>query len=93
VVLEGELDLYSSERVRSVVERECAARPGRLVLDLTHVSFLDSTALHVLLSARRLLRDWRGLVVVARTRAVRRTLDVSGVSRVVTVDDGFGVDD
>lgn len=85
VALQGEIDLYNAADVRSALARECALGPKRLVVDLTAVDFLDSTALHALQSARKELPDGRGFVVVAPTPAVRRVLEYSGLDRVLTV--------
>lgn len=86
VALQGELDLNNAWELREVLERECARRPTRLVLDLTEVSFLDSTTLHVLLEARKLLRDWGGVILAAPNPAVRRTLAVSCLDTVLAVE-------
>jgi anti-anti-sigma factor len=90
VVLQGELDLNNAWELREVLEQECGGRPARLVLDLSRVSFLDSTTLHVLLQARKLLRDWGGVVLSAPNAAVRRTLAVCGFDGVLTVEDRDG---
>jgi anti-anti-sigma factor len=88
LVLGGELDLHCSETLEDALERERMRGAKRLVLDLQGVTFLDSTALRVLLTARSRLRADHGeLVLVAPTRPVRRVLDVSGVSRLLTIHD------
>ena len=49
VHLEGELDLAGQERVREAVREAVQHRPARLILDLSRLSFLDSSGVHVLL--------------------------------------------
>ncbi|MEV6970364.1 STAS domain-containing protein [Hamadaea sp. NPDC051192] len=51
----GEIDLATSQQLRSAIEKALnRARFDRLVIDLEHVSFLDSTGIHTLMTAR----DW-----------------------------------
>ena len=49
VSLAGELDLYNAEDVRTALLECCAEEPAVLVLDLAEVTFIDSTALGVLI--------------------------------------------
>jgi anti-anti-sigma factor len=83
--LQGEFDLFNAPLLAALLECECRRRPERLIVDLSAVEFIDSTALHALLSARKLLPDWRGLIVVATTPTVQRTLAVSGADRLLSV--------
>lgn len=52
----GELDVYTAPRLKKTLEQTL---PGaeRLVLDLSEVHFLDSTALGVLVGAQQLSED------------------------------------
>jgi anti-sigma B factor antagonist len=90
VTLCGEIDLYNANDVREVLERECSLRPRRLVIDLSAVDYLDSTALQVLLNAGKKLAGGGELVVLAPTASVRRVLKISGIDRVLTVLDSDG---
>ena len=64
VTLAGELDLYNAEAVRNVLIEECARKPERVIIDLSRVEFIDSTALGVLIEARTKLEN--GLHLPAR---------------------------
>ena len=79
----GELDLAVKEQLRTAV---AAARVGErpLVLDLTEVTFLDSSGLAVVLEAHR---DPLGeLRLRGVCRAVRLTLEAAGVADVLTIE-------
>ncbi|MEA2160885.1 MAG: anti-sigma factor antagonist [Solirubrobacteraceae bacterium] len=52
IVLRGELDLASAEAFERTL-RDAEASPGRLVVDLSGLGFIDSTGIHVLLEAQR----------------------------------------
>ena len=81
VKLAGELDLYNAEELRSALHDAAAREPARLVIDLSGVEFIDSTALGVLVEARRRLVNRRAFLLAGAGRDVRRTLEVSGLDR------------
>jgi anti-sigma B factor antagonist len=90
VRLAGELDLYNAHAVREALLAACEESPVRLVVDLSDVSFIDSTALGVLIEARSKLGR-PALVLAAPQLETRRTLQVSGLDRHLPVHDS--VDD
>lgn len=49
VHLEGELDLAEEQEVRDAVRATLKRRPVRLVVDLSRLSFIDSSGVHVLI--------------------------------------------
>jgi anti-sigma B factor antagonist len=81
VSLTGELDLYNAEDVRAALLECCAEEPAVLVVDLEHVTFIDSTALGVLIEARSRLVDRGGFRLAAPGLETRRALEVSGLDR------------
>jgi anti-sigma B factor antagonist len=87
VVLEGELDLYAEEVVRSAFDGLDDASGARSVtVDLTRATFIDSTILGELLRLRRHLAA-RGcsLVIVCGSLGVRRAFEITGLDGVFTV--------
>lgn len=56
----GELDLMTSPVLRRRVHEAVAQGRHHLVLDLSEVSFCDSSGVGVLIAARRLIRSCRG---------------------------------
>ena len=85
--LAGELDLYNAPILREALGAAVEQPPRRLVVDLADVSFVDSTALGVLLEARGVLRDRDDFVLAAPGAETRRTLQVSGLDRHIRVAD------
>ncbi|MGH9321178.1 MAG: STAS domain-containing protein [Vicinamibacteria bacterium] len=86
VSVAGEVDLYTAPEL----ERELlgAARNGAasLIVDLGECSFIDSTALGVLIEAnRRLDGSARSLVLVSDDRNIRKVFEVTGLDRVFTI--------
>ena len=86
VRLGGELDLYNADDVRSALVTAIEAGAGRIVVDMSEVDFVDSTALGVLLEARSKLGP-NGLMIAAPQVETRRTLEVSGLDRHLPVHD------
>jgi anti-sigma B factor antagonist len=81
VSLAGEHDLYTAPKVQEELRRVIAAGARITVVDLTKTSFLDSTILQVLLSARNELRDGGRLVLVTNDGPIKRVFEIAGVDR------------
>jgi anti-sigma B factor antagonist len=81
VSLAGELDLYNAHEVRDALLECCAESPNRLVVDLSAVKFIDSTALGVLIEARTRMTNRKGFLLAAPGLETRRALEISGLDR------------
>jgi anti-anti-sigma factor len=79
----GEVDLATV----SEMERALAASSSSsvLVVDLTECTFLDSSALHVLLSTAANAKEPNGFAIVAPEGGVRRVLDIAGARTSVSI--------
>jgi anti-sigma B factor antagonist len=86
VAVGGELDMHTVKPLRENLG-DVLGRGGRnLLVDLTGVSFLDSTTLALLLDTARKLRSSGGqLVLVADDARVTRAIQLSGLDRVFNV--------
>jgi len=83
----GELDLHTVDRLRDKLADVIEAGGRRILVDLTGVSFMDSTALGVLVGAAKTLRSSRGhLVLVADDPRVTRVIEITGLERVLRVE-------
>jgi anti-sigma B factor antagonist len=89
VSLAGELDLYNAHEVREALLECCAESPARLVVDLSGVKFIDSTALGVLIEARTRLENRRGFLLAAPGLETKRALEISGLDRHFAVHDSL----
>ena len=81
VRLAGELDLYNAHAVREALIAACEEAPDRLVVDLSGVKFIDSTALGVLIEARTRMANRRGFMLAAPGLETRRALEISGLDK------------
>ena len=86
IAVVGELDMYTVVPVRDKLG-EVLDRGGRNVLvDLTGVSFLESTTLALLVDSARKLRSADGkLVLVADDSRVLRALELTGLERILNL--------
>ncbi|MGC9665629.1 STAS domain-containing protein [Planosporangium sp. 12N6] len=91
--IHGELDISTAEQLRRVAAPYLAAG-GRLVLDLSRVTFCDSTGLAVLVGFhKRLAAVGGGLELYAPVQRVQHLLNITGLNRVFpvrTADEGIG---
>jgi anti-anti-sigma factor len=79
--LAGELDLYNAHEIRQVLLDECGRGPERVIVDLSGVSFIDSTALGVFVEARTKMSNRRAFLVARAQPDTRRALEISGLDR------------
>jgi anti-sigma B factor antagonist len=56
VLIEGEVDFTNSLDVRDWLQRHCQETPGDLHLDLSRLSYIDSSGLAVLIEIRKHLK-------------------------------------
>jgi anti-anti-sigma factor len=84
--LSGELDLYNADDIRSALTGAIDGGAARIVIDMSDVDFVDSTALGVLIEARSKL-GYDGVLLAAPQLETRRTLEVSGLDRHLPVHD------
>ena len=87
--LVGELDHAAAQTVMPGIEDAVEEYlPRRCVLDLTGVSFMDSSGIAVILKTDRLLRQTGGVLALSGVPGqVRRVLDVAGLTKIVPVLD------
>jgi anti-sigma B factor antagonist len=91
----GEADMYNAAELERALDGVVGLGGTSVVLDLTEVSFVDSTLLSVLLRYRERLMELGGkLVLVTGERGIRRTLEITGLERIFTIErriaDGIG---
>ena len=79
VAAHGELDLATASALDAAL-RECSRdTPGRLVVDLSDVPFIDAAGLRALIAARRRQDNAGGeLLIASPSRQVARLLEIAG---------------
>ena len=95
IELQGELDLGAAPALDTHIRTALAERPRGVVLDMTGVGFVDSSALRVLLRARQgLADDGVELVLAGVAPQVRRLFELTKTDGLLpmapTVADALG---
>ncbi|MEU3913948.1 STAS domain-containing protein [Streptomyces sp. NPDC029721] len=86
--LRGEIDAEDSDGLRGRLTEALDSSRHGLDVDLSAVTFCDSSGLHILLDLnRRALTAGKTLVLTAASRPVARLLRLSGAEQVLTVRD------
>jgi anti-sigma B factor antagonist len=87
VTLGGEVDYEVSPQLRTRIVRAIKEGRRRLVLDLTDVTFIDSTAIGVIAGAVERLDEAGGgsLAVVCTHEKVLQILEITGLDSVITL--------
>jgi anti-anti-sigma factor len=94
VALIGELDLSTVAKVQEELRRVEASSPATLVVDLSKLTFLDSTGLRCIVTAdERARSDGRRIVIVRGPDAVQRVFAITRLDdRLEMVDDAGRID-
>ncbi len=83
IVLEGEIDIYSAPQFKEVLLNGIEDGAQRVIVDLAAVSFIDSTALGVLVSGAKRIRPRNGnLDIVCTDENIIRIFEITGLNRI-----------
>ena len=86
VVLSGEVDIFTAPQFKECLLELLDAGVKRLVVDLSQITFIDSTALGVLIGGvRRVHSSGGAMTIVVTTRPVERVLSITGLDRVFSM--------
>lgn len=90
---QGEIDLSSADKLRAELDTVLASDSRQVIVDLSAVTFLDSTGIGVLAGALRSRGD-RKVGIVVSPGPVEKVLLLTGMDRVFplysSIDDALG---
>lgn len=90
IAVSGEIDVATAPQLRECLHRVVGAGNTTVVLDLLGVSFLDSTALGVLVGALKRCREQGGdLHVVIADPRILKIFEITGLTNVFTIADSL----
>jgi anti-sigma B factor antagonist len=82
LLLEGEIDLHVSPDVAASLQRRIDDQHARIVVDLTGVTYIDSSGLAVLITAVNDVESYGGrLMLSGMQETVRAMVAAAGLSR------------
>jgi anti-anti-sigma factor len=83
----GEIDISTADRLEEVLRQLSSTSPSDVAIELTEVTFIDSTGVNAIIAAHRALdRRGRTLRVLGASGAARRLFEITGVDRIVELD-------
>lgn len=84
--VQGEVDLYSSPELRKVILKSIPSAGGDLAIDLSEVSYIDSSGVATLVEGLRSARkNGSGFVLVMPSPAVMQVLELARLDSVFEV--------
>jgi anti-sigma B factor antagonist len=82
LLLEGEIDSHVSPGVAASLQRRIEEQQARIVVDLTAVTYIDSSGLAVLITAVNDVESYGGrLMLAGMQESVRATVASAGLTR------------
>lgn len=88
IKLVGEIDHHSAVNVRSDIDAlifDCL--PQKVVLDLSEISFMDSSGLGLIMGRYALIKELGGVLTLrAPTVAVMKILSLAGMERMIKIE-------
>ncbi len=86
LAVRGEIDLFTAPELKQVLAESIEAGRVRIIVDLTDTTFLDSTALGVLIGAVKRLRSRDGaLAIVNVDENISKTFEITGLDQIFTI--------
>jgi anti-sigma B factor antagonist len=81
--LEGEVDVYTAPQLKQTMIDLLEQGARRIIVDLTNVEYLDSTALGVLIGGLKRLREADGnLVLICPSARIKRVFEITGLDKI-----------
>lgn len=78
----GEVDLYTAPRLEEALTRAVAGMPPLVVVNLSHATYLDSTALRVLAAARKRVQERAGEIALVSTQPkIAKLFTITGLDQ------------
>lgn len=86
LAVRGEIDLFTAPELKQFLAESIEAGRNRIIVDLTETTFLDSTALGVLIGAVKRLRSRHGaLAIVNVDENIAKTFEITGLDQIFTI--------
>jgi anti-sigma B factor antagonist len=87
--LEGEIDLHVSPRVERALASIIANRPTQVVVDLSGVTFIDSSGLAVLIHALQTVQEYGGKLTLTGIKDdILSILEMARLDQLFLIDPG-----
>jgi anti-sigma B factor antagonist len=86
IELAGGVDIYSAPRFKEVLLQGIDDGARQVIVDLTNVTFIDSTGLGVLVSgAKRVRSQGVSFAIVSSTQSIMSIFEITGLDRLYSI--------
>lgn len=86
IELEGEVDVYTAPQLKQQMIGLLEAGSNEMVVDLSKVEYLDSTALGVLIGGLKRVRERDGnLPLICPSPRIRRVFEITGLDKIFDI--------
>jgi anti-sigma B factor antagonist len=89
--LEGEIDLHVSPRLERSLASIIGKHPDHIVVDLSGVTFIDSSGMAVLIRAMQNVKEYGGKLTLSGVNAnLRPIFEIARLDQVFVIEPGTG---
>lgn len=87
--ISGEIDHRYATRIRREADRKIVTYPYKpFIIDLTDVTFMDSSGIGVIIGRYKLVKSFGSKVgIVSTDKSVGKILDMSGIKKIIDIYD------
>lgn len=85
--IDGEIDHRYATRIRREADRKIVTYPDKpFLIDLTNVSFMDSSGIGVIIGRYKLVSSFgQRVIIVSSNPTVEKILDMSGIKKIINI--------
>lgn len=84
--LRGEIDVYTSPKLKEKVVEELEKKVENLVINLQEVSYIDSTGLGILIGALKRMKEREGnLYLIFSSPRLKRIFEITGLNKIFLI--------
>lgn len=84
--LDGEIDLHVSPRIALSLSQLVTKKPAKLVVDMSRVTYIDSSGLAVLIEAMQSMEEYGGIFAIAGLQeTVRSIFEIARLDQVFRI--------
>lgn len=87
VKVQGEIDVYTAPKLREIVSPLSEKEKANIVIDLSGVSYMDSTGLGVIVGVFKSIRSHDGeLKLVGLSERLKRLFEITGLADIININ-------
>ncbi len=85
--ISGEIDHRYAIQIRNEADRKIVTYPDKkLIIDLTDVTFMDSSAIGVIIGRYKLVMSLGGkMAIVSSNKTLDKILEMSGIGKIISI--------